>query len=117
MLVHFRTKENFIFRNHAKPKFIVCDFGKVLINACLFEFSSETSTEYLDRIHKNLVEYEEISLRKKYSELFWSLFSHFRTEYGEIGVSLSIQSKCGKIRTRTTLNMDTIYAVHAPKKQ
>ena len=59
MLVHFRGKENFIFGNHAKPKLIVCDFSKVLINSCLFEFNGETSTEYLDRIYKNLVETEE----------------------------------------------------------
>ena len=36
MLVYFKSKENFIFGKHAKPKFIVCDFSKVLINACLF---------------------------------------------------------------------------------
>ena len=38
MLVHFKVKENFIIGNHAKPKLIVCDFSKVLINACLYEF-------------------------------------------------------------------------------
>ena len=59
MLVHFKSKENFIFGNHAKPKLIVCNFSKVLINACLFEFNGETSTEYLDRSYKNLVENEE----------------------------------------------------------
>ena len=52
MLVHIKSKENFIFGNHAKPKLIVCDFSEVLINACLFEFNGETSTEYLDRIYK-----------------------------------------------------------------
>ena len=31
---------------------------------------------------------------------FWSVFSRIRTEYGEILVSLRIQSKCGKICTR-----------------
>ena len=31
-----------------------------------------------------------------------------------IGVSLRIQSKCGKIRTRITPNTDTFYAVYAP---
>ena len=36
MLVHFISKENFIFENHAKPKLIVCDFSKVLTNMCLF---------------------------------------------------------------------------------
>ena len=59
MLVHFKSKENFIFGNHAKPKLIVCDFSKVLINACLFEFNGETSTEYLDRSYKNLLKNEE----------------------------------------------------------
>ena len=34
MLVHFISKENYIFGNHAKPKLIVCDFSKVLINSC-----------------------------------------------------------------------------------
>ena len=43
MLVHFISKENYIFGNHAKPKLIVCDFSKVLINSCLFEFIGETS--------------------------------------------------------------------------
>ena len=46
-----------------------------------------------------------------YSELFWHVFSHIRTEYGEIQVSLRIQSECGKIRTRITANTDTFYAV------
>ena len=46
-----------------------------------------------------------------YSELFWSAFSRIRTEYGKIhskyGVSLRIQSECGKMRTRITPNTDT----------
>ena len=58
-----------------------------------------------------------LSLRKKclYSELFWSaFFSHFpafgmNTERYDI--SLRIQFKCGKIRTRITLNTDTFCAV------
>ena len=51
-----------------------------------------------------------IRLRKKcpYSELFWSAFSRLRTEYG---VSLRIQSECGKMRTRITPNTDTFHAV------
>ena len=54
-----------------------------------------------------------MSLRKKcpYSELLWSAFSRIRTEYGETLVSLRIQSKCRKMRTRITLNADTFYAV------
>ena len=46
-----------------------------------------------------------------YSELFWSVFSRNQTEYGEIRVSLRIQSECGKMRTRITPNTDTFYAV------
>ena len=49
------------------------------------------------------------TLREKYpySELFWSVFSCIRTEYGEI----RMQSKCRKIRTRITPNTDTFHAV------
>ena len=46
-----------------------------------------------------------------YSEFFWSVFSRIRTEYGEILRTLSIQSECGKIRTRKTPNTDTFLAV------
>ena len=59
MLAHFKSKENFIFGNHAKHKLTVCDFSKVLINACLFEFNGETSTKYLDQSYKKLVGNEE----------------------------------------------------------
>ena len=54
-----------------------------------------------------------LSLREKclYSELFLSAFSRIWTEYGEIQ---SIQSECGKIRTRITPNTDTFYAVFLP---
>ena len=47
--------------------------------------------------------YLKMPLRKKcpYSQLFWSVFS----------VSLRIQSKCGKMRTRITPNTDTFHAV------
>ena len=50
------------------------------------------------------------TLREKcpYSEFFWSVFSRIRTEYG---VSLRIQSECGKIRTRKTPNTDTFHVV------
>ena len=47
-----------------------------------------------------------------YSEFFSSVLSRIRTESGEIyGVSLRIQSECGKMWTRKTLNMDTFHAV------
>ena len=35
ILVHFRKKVSSICGNHAKPKLILCDFSKALINACL----------------------------------------------------------------------------------
>ena len=74
-------------------------------------------------------------MREKYpySELLWSVFSRIWTEHGDIlrisqsysdpyfpafglnmerySVSLRIQSKCGKIRTRISPNTDTFYAV------
>ena len=59
MLARFKSKENFIFGNHAKHKLIVFDFSKVLINTCLFEINGETSTKYLDQSYKKLVENEE----------------------------------------------------------
>ena len=52
-----------------------------------------------------------------YLEFFWFVFSRIRTKYGEIrimerySVSLHIQSECGKIRTKKTLNTDTFDAV------
>ena len=54
-----------------------------------------------------------VALREKclYLELFWFIFSCIRTEYERYYVSLGIQSKCGKIRTRIIRNMDTFYAV------
>ena len=57
------------------------------------------------------LEITEQSLREKcpYSEFFRSVFSRIRTEYGD---KLRIQSKCGKIQTRKTPNMDTFYAVN-----
>ena len=51
------------------------------------------------------VVYKYIIMREKYRylEFFWSVFRCF--------VSLRIQSKCGKIRTRKTPNTDTFHAV------
>ena len=54
------------------------------------------------------------TLREKhpYSEFFWSVFSRIRTEYGEIR---SIQSKCGKIRTRKySVSEHFSYSEHFP---
>ena len=42
-----------------------------------------------------------------YLELFWAAFSRIQTEYG---VSLRIQSKFGKIRSRIIPNTDTFLA-------
>ena len=42
------------------------------------------------------------SLREKCpnTEFLWSVFSYICTEYGVFGVSLRLQSECGKIRTK-----------------
>ena len=50
-------------------------------------------------------------MRKKrpYSKFFWCAFSRIRTVNGEIQNLVRIQSECGKIRTRKTLDMDTFY--------
>ena len=60
-----------------------------------------------------------ISLCEKcpYSELFWSVFSRIRTEYGEmrsISPYSRIQYEFGKIRTTITPNTDTFYAMSTP---
>ena len=61
-------------------------------------------------------------LRKMYpySELFWSAFFSYFPAFGlntkRYGVSLRIQSKCKKMRTRIIPNTDTFYAV-ANEKQ
>ena len=59
-----------------------------------------------------------------YSELFWSVTSHIRTEYGEITLcidnspteSLRINFPSRKIWTTITLNTDTFYVVYGPEK-
>ena len=53
------------------------------------------------------------ALHKKcpYSGLFWSSFSCIWTEYGEIRVSVRIQSECGKVGPRITTNTHTFHAV------
>ena len=65
------------------------------------------------RTHQYADLYYVHTLRKQcpYLELFWSTFSCIRTENGEILRTLSIQSKCGKMRNRITPNTDTFYAV------
>ena len=56
------------------------------------------------------------SLREKcpYSKFFWSVFSRIWTEYG---VSLRIQSKCGKIKTRKTPKADTFHALNISRSK
>ena len=46
-----------------------------------------------------------------YSEFFWYVFSHIRTEYGEIRCISPYSAECRKIRTRKTLNVDTFQGV------
>ena len=51
------------------------------------------------------------------SEFFWSVFSHIWTEYWHLLCkSLRIQSKCGEIRTRKTLNTDTYYTMRESRE-
>ena len=58
--------------------------------------------------------YINISLRKKcpYSGYFVPHFSAFGLNTERYGVSLHIQSECGKMRTRITPNMNTFHAVY-----
>ena len=46
-----------------------------------------------------------------HSEIFWSVFSRIRTEYGELRGIFRIQSEWGEIRTRKSPNKDFFYAV------
>ena len=53
------------------------------------------------------------SMREKYpySQFLWSVFHKFALNTDRWWVSFSIQSKCGKIRTRKTPNRDAFHAV------
>ena len=53
------------------------------------------------------------SLQKKCQNLafFRSVFSHIRTEYGDLLCNCRYKSECGKIWTRKTPNSDTYQAV------
>ena len=59
-----------------------------------------------------LIYHYKDTLREKcpYSELFWSVFSRIRTEYGEMR-SISPYSVRMRMQTRITPNTDTFYAV------
>ena len=52
-------------------------------------------------------------LRKKcpYSEFFWSVYSHIRSEYGDLRSKYPYSLQMRKIRTRKTPNTDTFHAV------
>ena len=56
---------------------------------------------------------EQLSLREKcsYSEFSCSVYSRILNEYGEILLSLQVESGCRKIRTRKNPNTNTFYAV------
>ena len=56
-----------------------------------------------------------LSKKCPYSELFWSAFSRIWTEYGEMlrisPYSVRMGENAGKMRTRITPNIDTLYVV------
>ena len=56
-----------------------------------------------------------LSKKCRYSELFWSAFSRIWTEYGEMlrisPYSVRMGENAGKMRTRITPNIDTLYVV------
>ena len=78
-------------------------------------FSSMQTNNMLDKVRKGrgIFLCHNMALREKrpYSELFCSVFSRIWTEYGEILLSLRIQSKCGKMWNRITPNTDAFDAV------
>ena len=49
---------------------------------------------------------------RSYSGLYFPVFGLNTERYGVYGVSLCIQSECGKMRTRITPNADLFYAMH-----
>ena len=81
----------------------------------LFQYlPTKTTPQLLTRHHLRVLLIPSqfcLCVKRPYSDLFWSEFSRIRTEYGEISVSLRIQSECGKIRTRITPNTDILHAV------
>ena len=74
-------------------------------------YSQELQVDYSDIVFGLLLLVCSYSLHENcpYSEFFWSVFFHIWTEDGKIW---SIQSKCGKMRTRKTPNTDTFHAVN-----
>ena len=73
-----------------------CDFNVQLVTT---HASANSSWRHSSTLHKKC----------PYSEIFWSVFSRIRTEYGVI----RIPSEGGKIRTRITPNPDTYYTLES----
>ena len=84
----------------------------VQFTSCVYGEGSKGPDESRTKMYHKI---QRVTLREKcpYSESFWSVFSRIRTEYEEIlyGISLRIQSKCGKIRTRINPNTSTFHEV------
>ena len=78
----------------------------------LQENSIKTAVSY--SLRSRLPSNKQLRKKHPYSKFFWSLFSRVRTEYGDL--NLHIQSRCGKIRTRKTLNTDNSYGVNVKVK-
>ena len=59
-----------------------------------------------------------LAVREKcpYLELFWSVFSRIRIEYGQIRSIFTCSVQMRKMRTKITPNTDTFYAVLDPLK-
>ena len=76
------------------------------LSSLLYVFIGKQRYSFLQRWFK-------LTLRKKcpYSELFWSVFSAFGLNTERHGVSLRIQSECGKMRTWINPNTGTFHAV------
>ena len=80
------------------------DFNIYLLATGITQAQKKTSASTFSR---------KRSLLKKcpYLELFWSVFSRIRTEYGEIIHTSPCSVRMGKIRTRITPNTDTFHVV------
>ena len=74
-----------------------------------FIFLSNTTT------HKRIITIDSITLHCVKSVHIWSYSGPYFPAFGlnteRYGISLRIQSECGKIRNRITPNTDTIYTV------
>ena len=79
----------------------------------MFFFLKKSPKGFINNFYVGRMPNLKIPLRKKcpYLELFWSYFPAFGLNTEIYGVSLRIQSKCGKMRTRITPNTETYYTV------